>query len=144
MNIWSFTGNLGKDSEIRHLPSGEPICTFSVAVKSGYGDKQKTTWANCAIFGKQASSALPDYLTQGTQVAISGEVCLEEWENNGVKNKALKVNVLKIDLIGSSQGKNAPQSQTKHSAPQLTNTHNEPRRPPPAGFDDDFEDSIPF
>lgn len=142
MNIWSFTGNLGKDSEVVYLPSGEPICKFSVAVKSGYGEKQKTTWANCSIYGKQAASTLPDYLTTGTQVAISGEVCLEEWENNGVKNKALKVNVLKIDLIGSSQGKNAPQNY-KPANQSASKPAQSAQHSPPAGFDD-FEDSIPF
>lgn len=138
MNIWNFTGNLGKDSEVKYLPSGEPICTFSVAVKSGYGDKQKTTWANCALFGKQASGQLPEYLTQGTQVAVSGEVCLEEWESNGVKNKALKVNVLKIDLIGSSQGKNAPLSQAKRQKQQQSSPAQQR-----GGFDD-FDSDIPF
>lgn len=131
MNVWNFTGNLGKSAEIKYLPSGEAICTFSVAVTSGYGDKKKTTWANCALFGKQASGSLPQYLTTGTTVAISGEVTLEEWETNGVKNKALKVNVIKIDLIGSSERK---QNQApEQSAP----TANQPST-------DSFYDDIPF
>lgn len=115
MNIWNFTGNLGKAAEIKHLQNGEPICVFSVAVTSGYGDKKKTTWANCALYGKQASGSLPQYLNTGTSVAISGEVTLEEWETNGIKNKALKVNVLKIDLIGGPDKKQdqAPRKEAK-------------------------------
>lgn len=133
MNIWNFTGNLGKDSEVKYLKSGEAICTFSVAVTAGYGDKKKTTWANCAIYGKQASGQLPSYLTQGTQVAVSGEVFLDEWQGqDGTKNKSLKVNVIKIDLISSSQGKNAPQQQAQKQEPQKA-----------SGFDS-FDDDIPF
>ena len=59
MNNWNFTGNLGKDAETKTTPSGTSVCTFSVAVKSGYGDNQKTTWANCSLFGKRAESGLP-------------------------------------------------------------------------------------
>lgn len=140
MNIWNFTGNLGKDAEVKYLPSGEPICTFSVAVTSGYGDKKKTTWAGCAIFGKQAASALPTYLTQGTSVAVSGEITLDEWQGqDGTKQKSLKVNVLKIDLIGSSQGKNTPV--TQGTQPQNNATRQQPQQTSNYELPDD---DIPF
>jgi single-strand DNA-binding protein len=142
MNIWNFTGNLGKDCEVRYQPSGDPICTFSVAVSSGYGDKKKTTWANCALFGKQAASTLPGYLTQGTSVAISGEVTLDEWSaQDGTKQKSLNVNVIKIDLLGSSQGKNAPNN-PKQPAQRQPAQQSAPHSPP-SGFDN-FDDDITF
>ena len=139
MNIWNFTGNLGKDSEVKYLPSGEAICTFSVAVSSGYGNKKKTTWANCALFGKQASSTLPTYLTKGTSVAVSGEVTLDEWQGqDGSTQKTLKVTVVKIDLIGSSQGKNAP-----HNSGKTTTPNHQSSAQQPAGFDE-WDEQIPF
>jgi single-strand DNA-binding protein len=145
MNVWNFTGNLGKDSEVKFLPSGEAICTFSVAVSSGYGDKKKTTWANCALFGKQAASSLPSYLTQGTSVAVSGELTLDEWKGqDGTTQKSIKVNVLKIDLLGSSQGKNAPAAQGA-AAHQNNAARQQPQQQAPAGFDDPAVfDDIPF
>ncbi len=146
MNIWNFTGNLGKDSEVRYAPSGDAVCTFSVAVSSGYGDKKKTTWANCAIFGKQAAGNLPSYLTAGTSVAISGEVTLDEWQaHDGSKQKSLKVSVIKIDLIGSSQGKNAPHAREQDSKekgmrqPKSTDARREDPYPV-----DTFDEDIPF
>lgn len=144
MNIWNFTGNLGKDSEIKYQKSGDAICTFSVAVSSGYGDNKKTTWANCALFGKQAASSLPQYLTQGTSVAVSGEVTLEEWDGkDGAKQKTLKVNVLKIDLIGSSNQKKAIEQD--YRGHQSNNQPNQKSMPSPQteGFDS-FDDDIPF
>lgn len=139
MNIWNFTGNLGKDCEIKYTKSGDAIGTFSVAVSSGYGDNKKTTWANCALFGNQAKSKLPEYLTSGTSVAVSGEVFMEEWQGqDGVKNKSLKVNVMKIDLIGSSKQKDsAPQQSYSKATPQ----HQAPQAP--AGFND-FDDELMF
>jgi len=104
MNKFLFTGNLGKDAEVRFTADQKAICTFSVAVKSGYGDKEKANWVNCVLFGARASGRLPGYLVKGSQVAISGELSIDEWEKDGVKNKAVKVVVDGLDLIGGRAG----------------------------------------
>jgi len=110
MNIFTFTGNLGQNAEVKHLPFGTAVCSFSVAVKSGYGDKEKTTWVRCVLFGKRAEGGLPQYLVKGAQVCISGEISLDEWQDTqGITNKALSVNVREIDLIGGKQTATAPQ-----------------------------------
>ena len=109
MNIFTFKGNLGQNAEVKHLPSGTAVCSFSVAVKSGYGDKEKTTWVRCVLFGKRAEGGLPQYLVKGAQVCISGEISLDEWQDTqGITNKALSVNVREIDLIGGKQTATAP------------------------------------
>lgn len=109
MNKWIFTGNLGKDCEVKVTQGGMSVCSFSVAVKSGYGDKSKTTWAMCALFGKRAEGGLPQYLVKGAQVCIAGEMCLDEWEKDGVTNKMVKVNVHELDLIGGQAQQPAQQ-----------------------------------
>ena len=108
MNLFSFTGNLGKDAEVKYLPNGNSVCEFSVAVKSGYGDREKTNWVRCAMFGKKAEGQLPQYLVKGTQVAVSGELELQEWEGQNGKGAALSVSVQNIDLIGSKPQQGAP------------------------------------
>mgnify|MGYP003673963357 FL=1 len=130
MNIFTFTGNLGKDSEVKKTQSGMSVCSFSVAVTSGYGDKKKTTWVACALFGKRAEGGLPQYLKKGASVGVSGEATLDEWQgNDGTIQKMLKVNVDKLDLLGSQkQQSNQPQIQQQ----------------PPAQLDQSFEDDIPF
>jgi len=138
MNNWNFIGNLGKDAETKALPNGTTVCQFSVATTSGFGDKQKTTWARCAIFGKRAEGGLPQYLVKGQKVAISGEISLDEWEKDGQKHSALKVNVGTIDLVGAKE----PSSSSPHPAPP-------PQNQPSGGHDtgsgfDSFDDDIPF
>ncbi len=125
MNLWAFTGNLGNPAEVKTLPNGTTVCEFSVAVKSGYGDKEKTNWVRCAMFGKKAEGQLPSYLQKGTQVAISGELELQEWEGQNGKGAALSVRVENIDLIGGkqqgAQGNQQSQQQggyTQQQAPQ--------------------------
>lgn len=131
MNTWAFTGNLGNPAEVKTLSTGATVCEFSVAVKSGYGDKEKTNWVRCAMFGKKAEGQLPSYLQKGTQVAISGELELQEWEGQNGKGAALSVRVENLDLIGGkpqgqSQGtqnnqgyaQQAPQQGQYQQAPQ--------------------------
>jgi len=102
MNVWNFTGNLGKDADVRSISSGTSVCSFSVAVTSGYGDKEKTTWVQCGLFGKRAEGSLPQYLVKGQKVAISGEAFLDEWDGkDGAKHSVMKVNVNSLDLIGA-------------------------------------------
>lgn len=136
MNIWTFTGHLGKNAEIRALPNGTAVCGFSVAVTSGYGDKQKTTWVQCSIFGKRAEGNLPQCLTTGQKVAISGEAYLDQWEKDGQKNAIMKVNVNTVDLIGAKLEERVPRT-------SLSATANHQQEPPAGGFDN-FDDDIPF
>lgn len=116
MNKFIFTGNLGTDAEVKYLPNGGAVCEFSAAVKAGYGDKETTLWLRCSMFGKKAEGALPGYLQKGTKVCISGELSMDEWEKDGVKNKMLKIRVEDLDLIGSKQ--EGQQQQQQNHAPQ--------------------------
>jgi single-strand DNA-binding protein len=108
MNIVICTARLGKDAEVRRTQSGMAVCSFTGAVDSGYGDNKKTTWVNFVLFGKRAEGNLPQYLTKGAQIAVSGELSMDEWEKDGQKNKMLKCAVQSLDLIGAREERNAP------------------------------------
>lgn len=131
MNNWNFTGNLGRDAEQRFIPSGESIVNFSVAVKSGYGDKAVTTWVNCALWGKRGES-VAQYLTKGQLVGISGEASLREYEKkDGTKGASLDVRVNDLTLLGKRDD----------SAPSERREETKPGANVPAG---EYEDDIPF
>ncbi len=148
MNNFTAAGNLGKDCEQKYMPSGSAICVFSLPVKSGFGDKQKTTWIECAMFGKKAEGKLPGYLLKGQAVCVSGEIFLDEFQGqDGNVRKSLKMNIDKIDLIGGASKPNA-QRQQNHSAgmQQARNAvqGNQQNTQQEAGPMDDFDDDIPF
>ncbi|MDQ6957472.1 MAG: single-stranded DNA-binding protein, partial [Mariprofundaceae bacterium] len=101
MNLYSFTGRLGRDSETRFTAGGMAICSFTTAVDFGFGDKKGTNWIRCSLFGKRAEGQLPKYLVKGTQVAISGELRVREYDDkDGIKRTSVEVSVDKLDLIG--------------------------------------------
>lgn len=128
MNVFTFTGNIGKDAEVRHTPSGHAVCSFSVAVKAGFGDKATTSWIRCTLWGKRAEGKLAGYLVKGAQVAVSGEFSSREYEYQGSTRTSLEVNVNELDLIGGRS--EAPQQADRPAS-----------QPTPAG---EFADEIPF
>lgn len=142
MNVFTFSGNLGRDAEVKNLGS-TTVCNFSVAVKSGYGDKEKTEWINCALWGKRAEGGLPQYLLKGQTVVVSGELSTREYQaNDGTMRTSVEVRVNDVTLAGKRddlgiqpQAQGYPQQQ-----PQAQQAPIQTQATPPA----DYDDSIPF
>lgn len=71
-------GNLGRDPEMKYLPSGDPVTTFSVATSEKWtgkdGQKQeRTTWYRVSTFGKSAEHC-NEYLKKGSKVYVEGQL----------------------------------------------------------------------
>lgn len=119
MNVFSFTGNLGNQAEQRYTQSGDSIVSFSVAVKSGFGDKAVTTWVRCTMFGKRGESVFP-YLNKGQLVGVSGEFSAREWDDKeGQKRTSVEVRVNDLTLLG---GKSESQQDQRQTPKQPTKT----------------------
>ena len=102
MNNFSFTGRLTQDAEMQATQKGLSILKFSVANNTGYGDKQKTNYINCSLFGKRAEGQLRNYLKKGQEVAVTGELNLNKYtRNDGQEGASLECNVNSVDMIGS-------------------------------------------
>ena len=63
INLFIVTAHLGKDCEQRWTPNRKAIALFSLPVKQGYGEHEKTSWVICKMFGVKAEK-LPQYLTK--------------------------------------------------------------------------------
>ena len=105
MNVFTASGNIGRDAEVRNA-GGTSVAGFSLAVKSGYGDKSQTVWVDCSLWGKQAESGLVQYLKKGQFVVVTGELGTREHE--GKTYVTLRVSNVtlggKQDAQKSSQG----------------------------------------
>jgi single-strand DNA-binding protein len=74
----TIIGRLGRDPEMRYLPSGDPVTSFSVATDRAWNDKngqrqKETTWFRITVFGKQAEIA-NQYLSKGKMVLVEGRL----------------------------------------------------------------------
>lgn len=103
MNVWTFTGRLGADGELRTTQSGEKVLGFRVANDVGFGERKTTQWVDCSIWGRRAESLAP-HLTKGKSVVVSGEVTLREYEKrDGTRGAGLSVRVAEIDFTGGAR-----------------------------------------
>lgn len=81
-------GNLTRDPEMRSLPSGITVATFSVATNRVWkkdGQKQENTdYHNIVVFGRQAE-LVTQYLKKGSGVFVEGRMQTRSWEKDGEK-----------------------------------------------------------
>jgi single-strand DNA-binding protein len=103
-------GNLTRDVEIRAMPSGLSVGSFSVAVNERYKDREgnwqeRATFIDCEIFGARAE-AMAKYLSKGSPVFLEGRLRLDQWEdkNGGGKRSKLKVVCENFEFVGGGQG----------------------------------------
>ena len=112
-----ITGNITHDSELRTSQSGLAILSFSVAVNDRKKNQTTGQWEdyanfiNCTIFGNRAT-AIAQYLTKGTKVAIDGKLQWKQWMKDDEKRSSITVIVNEIELLGSQKinTSRAPQS----------------------------------
>ncbi len=73
-----IVGNLGRDPEMRFLPSGQPVTSFSMASSRSYTNSQgekidETIWFRVSVFGKMAETC-NQYLHKGSKVLVEGRL----------------------------------------------------------------------
>lgn len=115
-------GNLGRDPEMRHLPSGVAVCTFSIATSETYTDKQSgekrtnTEWHNIVLWRKLAETA-EKYLHKGSQVYIEGKLRTRSWDDEaGQKRYATEIVADVMQLLGRPEGnQSSPSNSSSHT-----------------------------
>ena len=100
-----LVGRLTRDPEIRFLPSGSQVTSFSIAVNRAYKTKDSDDWKeetyyfDIDTFGSLAER-LGKKLSKGVQVLIEGSLRQDRWENQaGEKRSKVKVVAGKVSLL---------------------------------------------
>ena len=80
-----ITGNLTRDPELRSTPSGNSVCSFSVAVNRVYKDtngeqKEDVSFIDCSAWGR-LGEMIAQYAKKGTGVLVSGRLSQRSWED---------------------------------------------------------------
>jgi single-strand DNA-binding protein len=100
-----LVGNLGKDPEVRHLESGVPVASFSIATSESYNDKSSgerktvTEWHNVVLWRGLAEVA-EKYLHKGDQVYIEGKLRTRQWEKDGITRYTTEVVGENMTMLG--------------------------------------------
>ena len=98
-------GNLTRDPELRHTPSGTPVCSLRIAVNTRRKDASgqwadKANYFSVSVFGQQAENCA-QYLAKGRPVAIDGRLEWREWEQDGNKREAVEIVADSVQFLGS-------------------------------------------
>jgi single-strand DNA-binding protein len=115
MNSLNLVARLTRDPETRFLPDGKAVANFGIAFDVGFGDKKKTVFLDCAIWGKRAET-FAKYVFKGHQVGLSGSLDQDEWADKatGIKKTKVKMQVNDFTLLSN---KEAGQKQATTSRP---------------------------
>ena len=104
LNKVLLIGRLTRDPEIRYLPSGMQITSFSIAVNRKFKDKggnwqEETYFFDIETFGGLAER-LGKQLSKGHQIFLEGSLRQDKWENQaGEKRSKIKIVAEKVSLL---------------------------------------------
>jgi len=110
--VVTITAKLGRDAELKYLPSGMAVLKFSLPVdkrvKSGEGWTNETLWYGVEEWGKPAE-AHAELIRKGTLVTASGELQMPRVGDNG--NVYLTLNARSVTLLADFGKAKQPQAE---------------------------------
>jgi single-strand DNA-binding protein len=102
-----LVGNLTKDPELRHTPSGTPVCSLRLAVNTRRKDAATGEWGekpnyfDVTVWGNQGENCA-QYLSKGRPVAVDGRLEWREWEaQDGSKRQVVEIIADSVQFLGS-------------------------------------------
>ncbi len=158
-----LVGNLGRDPEVRYMPSGSAICNVTLATTRQWKNKdsgekmEETDWHRVVFFDRLAEIA-GEYLKKGRSVYVEGRLRTRKWtDKEGKDQYTTEVVATEMQMLGSREGmgsgapgdddgggasneRPAPQRQAPASRPAARQA---PASKPVTGFDH-MDDDIPF
>src|SRR5215203_3462316 len=106
INSVVLVGNLTRDPELRHTPSGMAVCSLRLAVNSRRKDESgnwadKPNYFDVTVWGAQGENCAT-YLSKGRPVAVEGRLDWREWEaKDGSKRQAVEIIANSVQFLGS-------------------------------------------
>jgi len=98
LNKAFIIGNLTRDPELKSLPSGIKVVTFSVATNRVWKDKngvkqESADFHNIVSFGKQAET-IAQYMEKGSSIFIEGRMQTRSWDDKESGQKRYRTEIV--------------------------------------------------
>ncbi len=97
-------GNLTRDPELRQIPSGQSVCSFSLALNRSYkgqdGEWKEATDFVDVVAWAALGERVAQYITKGRPVLVSGRLQSRSWEQDGQKRSKLEVIAQDVTFLG--------------------------------------------
>ncbi|MCL5669300.1 MAG: single-stranded DNA-binding protein [Gammaproteobacteria bacterium] len=141
-------GNLGKDPEVRYMPSGGAVANVTIATSESWKDKttgeqqERTEWHN-VVFYNRLAEIVGEYLKKGSQVYVEGSIRTRKWQDKetGKDRYTTEIIANEMQMLGSrASGGEASMGSKARAKPEGASATAKPEAAQEAAFDDD----IPF
>lgn len=148
LNKAQIIGRVGKDPEVRYLPSGEAVANFSLATSEKWKDKatgeprEETEWHRISTFGRLAE-IVGEYVKKGALVYVDGKIKTRKYtDKDGSEKYSVEIRANEMKMLS---GRENAQGGDRPAAPQQRQAAAPQRQaaPAPSGFDD-MDSDIPF
>ena len=112
LNRVLLIGNLTRDPELRYIPSGQAVTTFTLAVNRAYmantGEKkEETSFVRVVVWAKRAE-VCHEYLKKGSPVFVEGRLQSRSWDApDGTKRSTIEVVAQNVQFLARGSGKPA-------------------------------------
>ena len=106
LNRVTLIGRVGKDPELRTIPSGMQVCSFSLATSESFKDKnsgewkEETEWHTVVCWDKLAEQASKN-LKKGSRICVEGKIKRREYDKDGVKQYFTDIRALTLVFLES-------------------------------------------
>ena len=145
-------GNLGRDPEVRYMPSGGAVANVALATSSSWRDKQtgeqneRTEWHNVVFFNRLAEIA-GEYLKKGSKVYVEGSLRTRKWQDkNGNDRYTTEIVANEMQMLDSRGGSGGGGDNFSSEAPDYASEGSGAKETATGGGarGEEFDDDIPF
>ena len=147
LNKAILIGNLTRDPEMKALPSGIQVTSFSLATNRVWKDKngakqESVDYHNVVVFGRQAEIAA-QYLKKGASVLVEGRMQTRSWDDKATGEKKYRTEVVADRIqFGPRRDGAAPAGGAAAGAPKADNKSDKGAKP--AGGAKDIPEAIEY
>ena len=142
-------GNLGRDPEVRYMPSGQAAANVTLATSESWKDKntgdaqERTEWHNVVFFGRLAEIA-GEYLKKGSKIYVEGSLRTRKWQDKEGRDRyTTEIVAAEMQMLDSRGGGNPgtlpPERVTSNNSAPVPKEEAVPH-----DATGDFDDDIPF
>jgi single-strand DNA-binding protein len=98
-----LVGNVGKDPEVKFLPSGSAVANFTLATSERFKDKsgefqERTEWHNLTAYQRLAE-IVRDYVKKGSKLYVEGRIQTRSWDDKDTQKKVYRTEIVVNDLV---------------------------------------------
>jgi single-strand DNA-binding protein len=153
VNKVTLLGNLGKDPEVKFLPSGQAVANFTIATSDRYKDKagewqDRTEWHNVVAYARTAE-IVRDYVKKGNKVYVEGRLTTRSWDDKDSGKKVYRTEIVVNDLVliggrGDGEGGGSYGGSRQSSGSSADKSGGYAQQAPDYGDTGITDDDIPF